>query len=129
MKKLKAQLTPLGSAGSASGTAAFNQVVDGGTLYAVYLDYAGSAPATTDVTIKLADPAVNVLQVSNNAIDGWFFPRYRTSYRTPTAAALYTVAADDVGLALPIVGELNLVVLQSNPISNGVTAYVYVQED
>jgi hypothetical protein len=124
MKKLKAQLTPVGSAGSASGTAAFGQIADG-TLYAVYLDYAGSAPATTDVEIKTSDPAIAVLTVSNHATDGWYFPRLRTVSNT---AARFTIEADADGQALPIEGQLNLVVAQSNAISNGVTAYVYVEE-
>jgi len=123
MKKLKAQLTPSGSAGSASGTAAFGQLADG-KLHAVYLDY-GSVAATTDVTIKLEDPAVAILTVSNNATDGWYFPRYRITSNT---AARYAVEADDAGQALPVVGQLNLVVAQSTQVTNGVTAYVYVED-
>jgi hypothetical protein len=125
MKKLKAQLTPSGSAGSASGTAAFQQLADG-KLYAIYLDYAGSAPATTDVTIKLADPAVSLLTVSNNSTDGWYFPRQR---RVSNTAARYTVAVDDAGESLPVVGSLNLVVAGCNAIADAVTAYVYVEEE
>lgn len=119
MKKLKAQLTPSGSAGAASGTAAFNQLADG-KLYAVYLDY-GSVATTTDVDIKLSDPAVSVLTVTNNATDGWFFPR--------SGAVSYTVAGAKDGESLPVVGPLNLVVAQSTQVANGVTAYAYVEED
>jgi len=124
MKKLKASLTPSGSAGSASGTAAFEQLADG-KLYAVYLDY-GSVATTTDVDIKLADPAVSLLTVSNNATDGWYFPRHRPVSNT---AAGFGAAVDDASQMLPVVGALNLVVAQSTPVTDGVVAYAFVEED
>lgn len=123
MKMIKQKITPSGSAGSASGTAAFDNFADG-RLYAVYLNYDG-VPVTTDVQVKLNDPAVAIFTRNNSATDGWFFPRLP---QVTSTAAAFTVEAEDAAQKFPIVGTLNLVITGSTQVTDGITAYVYIEE-
>lgn len=68
-------VTTTGSAGSATGSATL--ALPAGWIEWVYLDFSGSAPATTDTTIAYADtpPGGNILVVSNSATDALKFPR------------------------------------------------------
>lgn len=69
-------LTSAGSAGSATASGNTTKPVHG-LILAVYINYDGSAPGTTDVVIEEANevPALPVLTVSNANTDGWFYPR------------------------------------------------------
>jgi hypothetical protein len=125
MKMIKQSVTPVGAAGSASGTAAYDNY-HGGRLYAVYLDYAAGVTSTTDVNIKMFDPPVSIFTSTNNATDGWFFPRYRPRSMTGMA---FTIEADSGASQLPVVGPPYLVVAQSSPTANAVTAYLFIEED
>jgi hypothetical protein len=125
MKRVSQSITLTGTAGSASGTAAFDSWHDG-KLYAVYLDYGSTVAATTDVSIKAGTPAVTMFERLNSATDGWFFPRYRPVTNT---AAQFAQEADDAAQMLPIVGAPQLVVAQSTPVANAVTAYLFIEED
>jgi len=125
MKRIVQSIKPTGSAGSASGTAAFDSWHDG-KLYAVYLDYDSTVAATTDVYIKSGTPAVTMFQRLNSATDGWFFPRHRPVSNT---AAQFTQETDDAAQMFPIVGAPSLVVAQSTQVEDGVTAYLYIEED
>ena len=132
MKMIKAQVTPLGSAGSATATSSFDntRTQTAGKLYAVYLDYDGVA-ATTDVKIMLSDPSVAIFRRANSATDGWFFPRFTPGTRyTPVSTTSAQVAdLDPAGKMLPIAGEMVVNVQGSTQVANGVTAYVYIEED
>jgi hypothetical protein len=123
----KAQVTPLGAAGSASATSSFqsSSPTKTGKLYAVYLDYAG-VTSTTDVTVKLSDPSVAIFTRSNSASDGWFFPRFVPASNT---ASHLSLEADAAGNMPPIAGDMVVNVAQSTQVTNGVTVYAYVEED
>jgi hypothetical protein len=125
MKVISQSITLTGAAGSASGTAAFDNWYSG-KLYAVYLDYDASVAATTDVNIKLDSPAVALFTRNNSATDGWFFPRYRPVTNT---SAQFAQEADDASQMLPVTGPPNLVVAQSTPTADAVTAYLFIEED
>jgi len=122
---VKQSVTPSGAAGSASGTAAYDNWHDG-KLYAIYLDYASGVTSTTDVDLKLYDPAVSVFDRDNSATDGWFFPRYKPSGST---SSVLTQATDPSAAMVPLVNPPNLVVAQSSPIADAVTMYLFIEED
>jgi len=51
-----------------------------GKVHAVYVQYVGDDPATTDVTLATLGtspkpPATTILAKANSATDGWYFPR------------------------------------------------------
>lgn len=63
-----------GSAGSATGTADSNPIM--GELLAVYIDYAGTAPGTTTVTIdEIGGAGRRLLTKSASATDITHYPR------------------------------------------------------
>jgi hypothetical protein len=123
MKMTNVSVAASGAAGSASGTSTFGNYHDG-QLFAVYLDYSASAPATTDVYLRLDSPSVVVFQKLNNATDGWYFPRYQPVTNT---AAQYSVEKESNTQRIPLVGDLVLNVQGCNVLDPAVTAYVYVE--
>jgi hypothetical protein len=124
MKMVKQSVTPSGSAGSASGTAAFDNYHDG-KLYALYLDYATGLASTTDVSLKLYDPTVAVFTRSNSIVDGWFFPRIKPSGST---SGVMTETTDPNAAMLPLVDPPYLVVSQSTQVDDAVTCYLFIEE-
>lgn len=65
----------VGGDGVATATAKSATEIEG-TIRAVYLEYIGTPPATTDVTIVEADksPAVPILTATDYTTDGWLYP-------------------------------------------------------
>jgi len=64
-------------------------------LLDVYLDYHGSAPATTDVTIAFGTRGGNLLVVTDNKTDGLYHPRAKP---VDNANGAITNAHDKFGL-------------------------------
>ncbi len=121
----KISVTTAGVAGSALGSAI--KAVPRGKVKAIYIDYHGSAPATSDVTIKsLADstgnpPDVTILTRSNSATDGWFYPKVQ---KHDNAGAAITGDYDD-----PVVhgGVLSVAVAQADALADCVVVYFYLE--
>lgn len=69
--------TPLtvGGSGTASATANSSNVISG-IIRGIHIEYVGTPPNTTDVTIAgITPPSQPILTVSNNATSGWFYPK------------------------------------------------------
>lgn len=76
IRRTQITVVTAGSSGSATGYTDSAGVIDGDIL-SVHINYDGSAPSTTDITIAEAnnDPSTPVLTKANNNADGWFYPR------------------------------------------------------
>ena len=127
MKVYKVSVTTTGAAGSATGDATTVQPVTG-KLHAIYLDYDGSAPgATTDVTVSQAEsPSATLLTVTDNATDGWYFPRQQVC--NAAATALTYDGTRTVNEPFPVDGEITVAVAQSDALTDCVIAYLYIEE-
>jgi len=121
MDLLVLQATTVGADGSAAGTdTSANQVR--GKVQAVYLDYHGSAPVTTDVTLAAANtPTENILTITNNKTDAWYYPRKETVINDGTATYLRE------SVPYVIHDQLKLSVAQANALTDCVTAYVFFE--
>ena len=100
--------------GAGTGTANTDTgITFDGLLHGVYIQYEGSPPAgTTDVTIAtkgdgIPAAAVTLLEISNAATDGWFFPRLLTE---SAAAASNTADYDEY----PVHDQINVKIAQAN---------------
>ena len=83
----KITATVAGSDGSASGTGSTEHPVNG-VLIGLYVDYV-TQPATADVTIATAfAPVRTLLTLTDNATDGWYYPRVQVHGVTGTALTL-----------------------------------------
>lgn len=111
-------VTTAGSAGSAtgSGTLTIDRV---GYLEWIYIDYDGSAPATTDVTIanSATPPGGNVLVATNSATDTLYLPRGKP---VDNAGSAITNAHSRFAVG----GPLSVSVAQCDAITDAVTVYV-----
>lgn len=90
-----------------------------GRILAVYVEYAASTAATTDVTIATlgkAAPAMTILTRTDTATSGWFYPRVLLD---DTSGADLTAVYD----ALPVDDHLKVTIAQS---TSGKTIRVYV---
>lgn len=93
-----------------------------GELLAIHLDYASGTNATTDATITLIGdanlPAMTLLTVTDNATDGWYFPR---------AAAVNTSnsAITNSFVCLPLSGQVRLGLAQSTDTKTVTITVVY----
>jgi hypothetical protein len=115
-----------GGAGAATGSATGN-IVFRGLLQALYVDYAATAPAGTDVTISVAAPvAATILTLTDVNTDGWYFPRADTHDETG-AARLYAAGGENVADRYPVAGKLTVAVAQSNQLDPCVTVHVFVE--
>lgn len=76
-----------GSAGAATALVESNEPING-EIVALYIAQAGSPAATTDITIAIKTPALNVLVLSNVTTSGWYFPRHQVHGSTGTALTL-----------------------------------------
>lgn len=76
LKKIQLKVTTTGAAGSATGSVTSVDPIMGRILR-VDLNYHAAAPATTDVTLAMANEQVadNIVSVSNNATDKAIYPR------------------------------------------------------
>ena len=121
LERHKAAIATTGSAGSATGSSVLALPVS--KLYAVYIDFSASAPATTDTTFKaiggdLAD--INVLVVTNSATDAWYFPGEQED---DSAGAAITGAYRP-----PLIhNNLAIDIAQADALSPCLTAYVFVE--
>lgn len=89
MPVYRVNVTTTGSAGSATGTATTTLPVYG-ILGAIEIDYHGSAPATTDVTIsESGEFGRTLLTRTNTATDGTFYPAPLITDATGTATTSY----------------------------------------
>ena len=121
IKKHTLKVTTTGSAGSASGSGHLSLPIS--RLVAVHLNYDSAAPGgTTDVTITApGNPASRtLLTVSNNATDGWYFPKEQDMGNT---GSLITGSYSD-----PLIHDsLDMAVAQSDALTDAVVATVYVR--
>ena len=69
----KVAITTTGSAGSATGSGVSGLIQ--GFILDIYVDYDGSAPATTDLTIAYTTVGGNILVLTNINTDGLYLPR------------------------------------------------------
>jgi len=129
MKNMDYQRIPVtttGSAGSATGSAE-GDIIFRSKLHAVYLDYHGSAPATTDVTVKLTNPvAATLLTVTDNATDGWYLPRKQVC--SEAAAALTYDGSNAIAEAMPVAGKITVDVAGADELTDCVVAHVFVEQ-
>jgi len=124
MDLVKLAVATTGSDGSATGSA--TSVMVSGVIYAIYLDYHASAPATTDVTLRMAGtPYESILSISNSNSDGWYYPRRQVCGADGTGLTYDGTHA----VAEPFVvhDRLTLSVAGCNALSPAVTAYIYVK--
>lgn len=120
-------VTTTGGDGAATGDATGDMIFKG-KLHAVYLDYHGSAPGTTDVTVSIASPvSANLLVVTDNATDGWYLPRYHTCSEAG-ATLLYAAGGAEVSEPMPVCGKITVAVAGSNALTNCVLAHVFVEQ-
>jgi len=123
---LKVAVTTTGDDGSASGSGRTEYPVNG-RLYGVYLDYHASAPGTTDVTVAQTEaPTATLLTVSNNATDGWRFPREQV--HNNAGAGLTYDGTRTVSEAPPVAGNLTVSVAGANALAACVTAYLFIEK-
>ena len=114
--------TVTGSDGSAAGTAYTREPVNG-VLIGLYVDYV-TQPATADVTIATVNaPVRTLLTLTDNATDGWYYPRVQVHGVTGTALTL-----DGTRLMVDlfaIADYVSVVVAQGN--AGSVTVYLLVE--
>jgi len=122
---LKVPVTTTGADGSASGSANSEHPVNG-KLFGVFLDYHGSAPATTDVTITHTHAAAQtLLTLTDVNSDGWYFPRQQVHGNTGTGLTYDGTRV--VAEPYPVVGKVTVNVAQANALTACVTAWLYVE--
>jgi len=125
MDLLTIAVTTTGTAGSASGNESSIRCT--GRVYAVYLAYHASAPATTDVTLAMAGtPSESILTIANNATSGWYYPRRPVCLNDGTALAYDIGGSQKVCEPYAVVDRLKLSVAQSDALTDCVVAYVYL---
>jgi hypothetical protein len=120
IEKHELKVSTTGSAGSASGSAILAAPLS--ELVAMYVDYHASAPATTDLTLTApGNPAsVTVLTLTNNATDGWYYPKAQKHDNTGSA-----VTGD---YADPVVhSHLNLALAQCDALTDAVVVTFYLR--
>lgn len=117
-------VTAAGSAGSATGSATTGKPL-AGKLLAVHLDYSASMAATSDVTLTctIQGKALTLLTVSDNATDGWYFPR--TQADSDAGAGLTFDGTRVVPVAFPLAGYVSAAVAQANANDAAVVTLVY----
>lgn len=120
MPTMTVHVTTTGSAGSASGDTTVEFPIPFGFIDAIELDYHGSAPATTDVTVTEVDTdglEQTVLSVSNSNTDGTYYPRHTLH-----------LGSDGSELAqygpFVVEGKLKVSVAQSDALTNAVIAKI-----
>ncbi len=116
------QVTTTGTDGNATGSKTSDWSLRPSVLDAIKVDYAGTAPATTDLTISEADGlGRTLLTLSNLATDGVYYPRHTT----------HDAAGADAGTKAPYVieGRITAAVAQSNALAPAVTVELQVIEN
>ncbi len=120
IQKHELKISTTGSAGTATGSAVLALPLS--ELVAIYLDYHASAPSTTDLTLTSpGNPAsLTVLTLSNNATDGWYYPRVQDHDNTGSAV---TGSYSDP----PIHGNLQADLAQADALTDCLVITVYVR--
>lgn len=109
-------VTTTGGAGVSAGTAKTPALQ--GYLEDIFVDWDGTAPATSDITISFVGPARgNVWALANSATDAFVVPRVKP---VDNANAAITNAYERFALN----GPLLVTVAQSNDLAPAVTVYV-----
>lgn len=110
------RVTTTGGAGVATGQT--DSDVIHGFLLDVHLNFHASAPATTDTTISLQEPALgDLLVVTNSATDALFAPRQKP---VDNANAAITNAHD----RFAINGKVRVALAQSDALTDAVVATI-----
>jgi len=119
----KILVTPAGVTGVASGNTTV-LLERYGDLHALYLDFASTVTNDTVVLIKTTDPEIPIFTLTGSKTDAWYFPR--ETVNTATGAS-YTSTSTTL-ISYPIVGSLKVTASASSPVTDAVTAYVYIEE-
>jgi hypothetical protein len=124
MYKQVLAVTPAGTTGAATGSTQV-ALTNFGRLEAVYLEFGSSVTNDTRINIQFTDPVDNFLTVVSNS-GAWYFPRHPVSN---TGGTSYT-STSSLGLTrFPMVGTLVARAISSSPVTNAVTAHIYIDED
>jgi len=122
IREISIPVTTTGTDGNAVGNATSDTEING-FLVDVYLDYAGTAPATTDVTITHESPSRgNLLVVTDNATDGLYHPRAKL---VDNANAAITNSHDHFALN----GSIKVAVAGCNALAPAVTAWIRYEDN
>lgn len=112
-------VTTTGGDGAATGTGTL--ATPAGYLEWVHRDYAGTAPATTDVTLAHTGPITsNIVVFTDTATDALSYPR-------GAASSAAGAAVTDSHVDIAIVGPLSVSVAGSNALAPAVTVTVCVR--
>lgn len=110
IKTEKLTVTVAGVDGSAVGENTTPRPING-YLIGLFVDYT-TQPATADVTISLPTaPAKTLLTITDNATDGWYYPRYVV--HSEAAAALTGTSGGDRTMQ-PIDNYIKAAIAQGN---------------
>lgn len=98
-----------------------------GYLVAVYIDYAVTPNAATDVTVQSVNaPAKTFLTVTNNATSGWYYPR---EVMQDTAGATVTFdGTNEIYGLMPVSDEMSFTVAQGDA-DQETTVWVLIEAD
>lgn len=124
IRAIRIAVTTTGVAGSATGTGDTGSPPIRGEVLGVYLNFHGSAPATTDTTLRTKGngvPSYNLLVVTDSATDGFFAPRAK-----PVDNANSAITNAHAPFVVSDVLEIS--VAQCDALTNAVVAHVLVRE-
>lgn len=119
IREVTISLTTTGSAGSATATGVTTESFEGFFLEA-YVNYHGSAPATTDLTIKQTGATDNILVLTDTNTDGVYVPR-RAIVNSAGAAI-----TNGHGL-IPVAGTITASLAQCDPLTNAAVLTIRIQ--
>lgn len=84
-----------------------------GYLVAVYIAYSVTPNAATDVTVQTANtPTKTMLTVTNNATDGWYYPREVAD--DPAGANVTYDGTNEIYIMMPIDDYVSFTVAQGD---------------
>jgi len=105
------------AAGDATETTSF---AINGEVLAVQVEYAGTAPATTDLTLTSSAPSDTILSLANANTDNVFYPRNIVHDNTGVAA----VGGDNLFTPFIVQGTLTCTIAQGgNALTHTVTVF------
>ena len=115
-------VTTTGGDGAAVGTARSPRAL-AGELYAIHLDWAGTAPGTSDITVTVeaegSRPAVTLYSKENAATDLWIYPTVEQTDTAGVGRSTYQ--------RIVIAGRIKVTVAGCNALAPAVTATLYVK--
>ena len=127
VERHQVKVSTTGSAGSASGSSILALPLS--ELIAVYLDFNGSAPSTTDITITAnaaavgGPPSLALLTLTNVNSDGWYYPKVQD--HNPTGSLVTGSYSDP-----PIHGSgLTVALAQADALTDALVATFYIRTD